>query len=249
MPTALRTPVAFLVLTVALIGWISAWTIPHDYYSDLTLYSNEIHRPLYWLANRALGKSYRKASAWEECIIPSTETCIIETDSGCRIATLSRNGAYLPTTYKGERILSAGIPDRKFTTHEFGLLAPVAYRFTTTTELIPAGRLPLIDPALVSGIDRFESTASLKYPYPAPASHQWQIKPVAAVHDTLLLLTLLSWSISLISIPKWTLWHRLTPAQRRRARGCCPRCSYNLEGLATPTCPECGNQVGSAPVS
>lgn len=246
MPTTLRTPAAFLTLTVAVIGWMSAWTIPRDYYSDHILYDNEINRPVYWLANRAVGTSFNRGLVFGDCLPSSAETCIIETDSGCRIATLDRNGAYLPTTFKGERILSAGIPERTSTIHEFGLLAPVAYRFTTKTELVAVGGLPLIDPELVSELDRFEQTASLKYPYPSPTSHRWQIKPVAAVHDTLFLLTLISWLISLTAIPKWPLWRRLTPAQRRRARNSCPHCNYNLEGLASPNCPECGNFVPSA---
>lgn len=44
--------------------------------------------------------------------------------------------------------------------------------------------------------------------------------------------------ISVASAPSW-----IAPAQRRHRlrRGLCPRCCYDLTGLAEPRCPECGH--------
>ena len=68
-------------------------------------------------------------------------------------------------------------------------------------------------------------------------------------HDAVFAICLLVWLYALISIRHWAVWKRLTPAQRRRARYRCPRCNYNLEGLAAPTCPECGNPIAQPAVS
>lgn len=76
---------------------------------------------------------------------------------------------------------------------------------------------------------------------------RWAFFPLAILADTLLLTVVGLWIYSTSRVPCWPLWHRLTPAQRRRARGCCPNCNYNLEGLTTPTCPECGNPIPNAP--
>lgn len=72
---------------------------------------------------------------------------------------------------------------------------------------------------------------------------QWTPWYPAIIHDFLFLLTLIAYLISLTAIPRWTIWKRLTPAQRRRAKSQCPACAYELKGLSTTTCPECGNTI------
>lgn len=252
MLSQLRTPLFFCLLTVVVAGWASAWTLPNDnYYSPFVAASERnMHRPVYSLANRIAGRSPVLTMTTRCGTYVDKETCFIETPSGSRVATLiiPLNGKY-PDSYEGETILAAGKPDRTHTMHEFGLLAPVAFRVSTKTNLVRVAHYPMIDPALAAGVNTENALTKLDYPYPVPIDHNWTIKPRAAVHDTLFLLTLLSWLVSLAAIPKWPLWRRLTPAQRRRTRGCCPHCDYNLEGLTAPTCPECGNTIERFAVS
>lgn len=244
----LRTPAAFCLLTVVVAGWGSAWTLPGEYYMPhMALNERNMHRPAYWLANRAVGRNtlYRMITGCG--FAPSKETCFVETASGCAVATLVPvNGRY-SDTHNGETILAAGKPRQTRVVDEYGLLAPVAYRVTKETNLIRVAHFPPIDPKLVSESSGGRTYTNLDAPYPVPTDYEWTFKPRAAVHDALFLLTTLSWFVSLAAIPKWPLWHHLPPAQRRRARNACPTCAYSLEGLTSTTCPECNTPLPLPP--
>lgn len=60
------------------------------------------------------------------------------------------------------------------------------------------------------------------------------------------------WPLTLAAIPAILLWRRDATA-RRRERGLCTSCGYDLSGLraagggATPPCPECGTTDNPAP--
>ncbi len=79
-------------------------------------------------------------------------------------------------------------------------------------------------------------TRSRDYPF----SIRWNFFPRAAIHDALFLVTLIAYFISLTGVHRWIIWKRITPAQRRRAKHACPNCAYDMAGLNTSTCPECG---------
>lgn len=240
----LRTPAAFCLLTVVVAGWGSAWTLPGEYYlPHMAMNERNMHRPAYWLANRVVGRNTLYRMSMGCGFGPSKETCFVETASGCAVATLVRVDGYYPNTYNAETILAAGKPHQTRVVDEYGLLAPVAYRVTRETNLIRVGHFPPIDPKVVSESSGGRTYTNLDAPYPVPTDYKWTFKPRAAVHDALFLLTALSWLVSLAAIPKWPIWRRLTPAQRRRARGACPTCGYSLEGLSSHLCPECGNHI------
>lgn len=52
--------------------------------------------------------------------------------------------------------------------------------------------------------------------------------------------------VSLAAI-KWYARHRAAEMSRRRSRGCCPQCEYDLTGNVSGRCPECGAAVPGAP--
>ncbi len=53
--------------------------------------------------------------------------------------------------------------------------------------------------------------------------------------------------VSLRASPRWVSERWWSRAARRRARGLCPVCGYNLRGLEQGVCPECGNTPSIGP--
>lgn len=205
------------------------------------------YRPAYFLAQHIGGKDpYWRIDtdlgSWSTSV-----PCIASTSSGPELRYIERVGEDWVCAITGDSILAAGYPFWTTNHESFGLFAPVVTRHSEVVRILPVEDLPLIDVESAVRVHNANETCGNGIIH-LPLESRVNVHAFAAVHDSLFLLTFVSWLISLISIPKWTLWHRLTPAQRRRARGCCPRCNYNLEGLSSPTCPECGNHLASPAV-
>lgn len=56
------------------------------------------------------------------------------------------------------------------------------------------------------------------------------------------------WPFLLALAAPWFILHRKARRRRRHVRaGCCEHCGYNLKGLASDRCPECGQQHDRIP--
>jgi len=246
MLTPLRTPLSFVLLSAAVFGWLIAWTYVPTYASGLTFDAQ--YRPAFYLSHLIHGEEpYWKV---DRSFGPrkSSQVCVALTKNGPDMCLIERTEHGWIQSGTREPILSAGFPISTIHSESFGLLAPVVERHSEKIYLVPTEDVPLID--LESAVEghndyQFCGNGFIRL----SLESRVKVHALAAVHDTLFLLTLISWLISLTAIPKWTLWRRITPAQRRRARNCCPHCNYNLEGLAAPTCPECGYTFTSQSVN
>ena len=122
------------------------------------------------------------------------------------------------------------------TSEAYGMLAPIVYRTRVYCSLDTNHQeIPLIN--YDTALHVAHKAGEVKY---VPLEG-WHLSWRAAANDTLFLLTLIAWLISLTAIHRWPIWKHITPAQRRRAKHQCPTCAYDLAGLTTPTCPECGS--------
>lgn len=242
----LRTPAVFCILTMALAGWLTVWImVPNPLYG----YNPDAqYRPIHFAVQYAAGNR----PSWSNRRPPQTWTdsasCVALLEDGPVLCAIKKKGAGWVTELTGETVIAAGYPTYDFSLDEFGLFAPVVLRRSTSTNILPIADVPLIDRA--SAIDGWNRDQFCGYGMIREIDRvEFSLNRAALAHDTFFVLTLLAWLSSLMSIPGWLIWRRLTPAQRRRARGACPRCGYCLEGLPSPTCPECGNTMAQQPVS
>lgn len=60
-------------------------------------------------------------------------------------------------------------------------------------------------------------------------------------HDAFALILVAALLCSFTGWPAWFAAHPLSRHARRRARGLCPACGYDLRGIESDRCPECGN--------
>ena len=245
MLTPLRTPLSFVLLSTAVFGWLAAWTFVPAYTNGPTFDAQ--YRPAFYLSHLIHGdEPYWKVERTFDHR-NSRQVCIALTKNGPDMCLIEQTEHGWVQSGTGESVLSAGFPISTIHSESFGLLAPVVERHSEKIYLVPTEDVPLIDlETAVEGHNDYQFCGNGFIRLPLES--QVKIHAFAAVHDSLFLLTLFFWLVSLTAIPKWALWHRITPTQRRRARGCCPRCNYNLEGLTTPTCPECGNRIPPSPL-
>ncbi len=250
MLTKLRTPSIFALLTIVLVGWMSSFKInqyPYAWvYESKPWASRRLYRPFYQLANGRSPFNTRDLSRMTSShgLRTAPRHIAIRSPSGLAVV---RTEVLANDDFR-KTIDAAGFIEIRIRLDEFGILAPVLFRQTNAPHVFPYAGVPTL--TVEEACEAFSALDENQPPLYNPTPRvKWNVWYRSVFHDTLFLLTLVSWLVSLAAIPKWPLWRRLTPAQRRRARGCCPHCNYNLEGLASPTCPECGNQVGSVPVS
>lgn len=250
----LRTPTVFVLLSFALGGWLLAWyhTVQHDY--GTVVRSNSIHvgrrtelRLLYAVFRNLSGVSFNDGSTFQVDLYRNSTVILV-------------NGEYIAApvymkldsgqkfTEDGQQIMAAGRIANNYSHEYFGLLATVAHRAKITASFSRVGKLPAIpeneqihaEAGFNRTINRFTQGV-----YSATPKTTWNFKPLGLIHDCLFLLTIIAYLVSLTAMPRWTIWNRLTPAQRRRAKGQCPACAYELKGLSTTTCPECGAALPS----
>jgi hypothetical protein len=99
---------------------------------------------------------------------------------------------------------------------------------------LPPSAWPRVDSNLV--ILRFETTGERSFmPPDGPVSHAFRI-------DTLHV-PLLGPFVVLLAYPALAFIRGPLRRFRRRRKGLCVRCAYNLTGNVSGTCPECGSQV------
>lgn len=241
MIKTIRTPTVFLLLTLVIFGWLASWRINGTPFWIGTDSGTSIssYRPMFHLAYCRLGIKRANRNVISCIVGPAITRYAVQTRSHLQAVSVDW-GAPHPTTLKGEAILAAGIIDDRTNTIEFGLLAPVctfSKRQLSVQQVGTHAKLTLQ-----------EAYDAMSYPEP-PGTHiadgtprtHWQLSHRALIHDTLFLVTLIAWLISLTAIHRWPIWKRITPAQRRRAKHQCPTCAYALVGLTTPICPECGS--------
>ncbi|MCA9273718.1 MAG: hypothetical protein KDA31_11820 [Phycisphaerales bacterium] len=226
----LRSPITLFALTIALVGWLFTWSlVPFYEYHAMGTRGMPLFRLIGYL-NSSGQYGYLSLDVGEL----GPRVAVARVDGELQI--LDDPG------YGESRLLTVTPTEASFVyarrnePQGFGLMVPVLVHQTHSYgsyEFWPN----------IPELDEMEAIAAARSSGKLPTKSHWKINPRFALHDAGLLFTLLLWLCALGSIPRWKLWRRLTPAQRRRARGCCPRCNYNLKGLTTPTCPECGQAL------
>jgi hypothetical protein len=249
----LRTPTVFCLLTIVITGWLLAWRTPNPnmLLSMGPTWPNSTDiRPGFWLALLITGNQPRiTRSRWTFGTEPATDrtAAVIKTAAGAEYHRL-RYGEDTgwQKTHNGLPILAACAVEYKPHILRLGLLARVADRTSWHLKTEYLAGFERIDDVVVEAAyaERMKSRTS-NHPFPT----RWDFFPRAALHDSLFLLTLIAWLISLTSIPRWLIWKHITPTQRRHAKHQCPHCAYELAGLTSPTCPECGNTTEQPAVS
>ncbi|GAB5497674.1 MAG: hypothetical protein Phyf2KO_27540 [Phycisphaerales bacterium] len=257
MIKTLRTPTVFVLLSVSLSGWLVAWyyVVQQDF--GTLIRSNTIDvgkktevRPLYAIYRSISGVSFHGGSEYPASFyFPATIILVNgEYIAAPEYTKLNSGQMY---TGEGEQIMAAARISKSYSHEYFGILALVAHRATTTTSFSRVGELPEIPESersrAIAGFNRTKNRFAQGM-YSATPTTTWTFKPLGTIHDFLFLLTLIAYLISLTAIPRWPIWKRITPTQRRRAKGQCPVCAYELKGLSTTTCPECGNRLDAQAV-
>lgn len=223
MLAQLRTPTIFVLLTIVLVGWMSsfrvnsypfAWAFENTHWA-----SRRAYRPFYQLANGRSPFSTRDDSRRAAVDRRAAEHIAVRSSSGLAVV---RTEALQDDEYRAS-IEAAAFIEIGIRLDEFGLLAPVLFRQTTSPQVSPYSGVPTL--TVEEACEAFNVFDASQPPLYNPTPRvKWTVWYRSVFHDSLFLLTLLSWLISLTAIPKWPLWRRLTPAQRRRARGCSPKC-------------------------
>jgi hypothetical protein len=235
----LRKPKTFVTLSIALAIWLTAWSrIPPELNGD-DLVSQFSQRPVYVLVRKITG-GYSSSIVLYEI----GYTRVAETLNGPRV--FDYREQIFPD--HDRQIISYGeLWGAPNSSEAYGLLAPVACRHSASY-------------SLQSLYQRQPEVPHISYQVALRIAHEsgeikyiplegWRINWLAALHDSLFLFTLIAWLISLTAIPRWLIWKRLTPTQRRRAKHQCPHCAYDLTNLGSSTCPECGNTTEQPAVS
>jgi hypothetical protein len=92
--------------------------------------------------------------------------------------------------------------------------------------------------------DEMIRSLSTTAPFPRPPPRRWSGLGLAFVRDNTTrywaLEASLLWPLAVAVAMTGMAWRTHLLARHRRARTRCPACNYDLSGLATPTCPECG---------
>jgi len=213
--------------------WLAIWSrIPPKLHGDY-LVSDLSQRPAYVIIRKMIGEYYSIVVLRQIGPI-----LVAETLDGPRVID-HRNS---PFPNHNRQILSYGeLWGKPNSSEAYGLLAPVVCRHSAWYSLRSRHpEVPLIN--YDKSLQIAHEAGRIKY---LPLNG-WRFSWLAAVHDSLFLLTLIAWLISLIGIPHWIIWKRLTKAQRRRAKHQCPVCDYDLAGLTSSTCPECGNALSTS---
>lgn len=227
----LRHPTVFVLLTLALSGWLLAWSMaPVDRLNDYINTDHIAHRPMLCLAKGRLGLSMTTGRyAPASYILPRHQ---IVYEAGGVVST-GDPVAWMISGQPDGVTAAAGL-ETEFHTEDFGLLAPIVYRRVTGVLVLPVNNTPLLDreTAIEAGVEA---------QFIRPPRIETTIRYSAAIHDTLFAIAALAWLYALLMIPTWKLWRNLTPAQRRRNRHACPSCGYDRSATRNAPCPECGD--------
>jgi len=239
----LRTPTVFFLLTLVIYGWLASWRINGSPFWISKHYGTSIssYRPAFHLAYGRFRLKRTNANMPRSHGTPSFTRYAIRTKSHLNLVYVDREDPH-PTRHKGEEILAAGNIDDHTNLIEFGLLAPVGTFSKTQVFVGQMGAYPKLTLQEAYDGRAFPKPPGTIIADGTPRTH-WQWNRRALIHDTLFLLTLIAWLISLTSVHRWIIWKRLTKAQRRRAKHQCPACAYDLDGLTSQTCPECGHNL------
>lgn len=207
MPKPLRTPSAFLALTLLFAGWLLAWTIPTNTMwwtlGDTRPQWLELrqYRPLFWLATK-LTSTQGRGDPFDGPIGcgPYTGPVVIRTDTGTRVV----RAEALSVILESENIQAAAYEQRTVLIDEFGLLAVAAVRQRTVPKAMPiAGLAPLsLEEVQAALYPESESSNGLA---PRP---RWNFSARAIAHDALALIALVLWAYSSSGIPGWRVWKR-----------------------------------------
>ena len=198
----LRTPAAFLALTLMLAGWLHAWTLPrHSMWwgrgvSHREWYKLRQHRPLYWLVCTLTGTNGSGRTGWTPDDVHVTGPVIIETTTDVRIVPAEALGVII----ESETVLAAGYERTDVYCDEFGLLATSAIRKRSIPTVMPVAGLKLLD---------IETLHAALYPELIPTGGiqprtRWNYSIRAIVHDVLAFLAVTTWIYSASGIPRWS---------------------------------------------
>jgi len=237
----LRNPIAFILLTAAVLLWtFRVASLPPDLFKDAFRHAREgsppiefvegdSHRPAYNFARWCMGKP--KDPSFEAGLSINSLTTIVRDENGIRV--YKPRLATADDEFLNLELLAIIIGKRRV--DQYGLLAGSAVRYRTSVEshAIPYGSTITLTPAELD--EALNKSLSPDAPRViSGVQTRWVLKPLAAAHDLTYAVTLLAWIYAILVIPRWKL-------QRRRAKNQCPTCAYDLAGLTTPTCPECGS--------
>ncbi len=236
-----RNPIAFLLLTAAVLFWtFRVASLPRDPFKTIFAHTwddsppfeyidGDVHRPAYELARWCMGKTTDRP--FEAGLSLTGSTLIVRDANGLHV--------YEPEwDMHDDEILSFEHVATIFGNRqidEYGLLSGFAVRHRTSVEAhaVPYGSAITLTPAELD--EALNNALNPNAPRVVNGVQTgWVFKPLAAAHDLTYAVTLLAWIYAILVIPRWKL-------RRRRAKNQCPACAYDLAGLTTPTCPECGS--------
>jgi hypothetical protein len=247
---SLRNPIALLLLTAAVLFWtLRVASLSRDPFKTIFAHTSDdsppfeyidgdTHRPAYELARWCMGKP--NGRSFEIGISLTGITTIVRDANGLRI--YDPKWDMLDDEFLYFEQIAAIVGKRQI--DEYGFLSGFAVRHRTSVEALPisAGSTSSLSPAVLD--EALNNSLNPNTPRVINGVQtRWVFKPLAAAHDLAYLITLTAWLISLTGVPRWLIWKRLTPAQRRRAKHRCPNCAYDLADLTSPTCPECGHKL------
>lgn len=199
----LRTSAAFIALTLMLVGWLNAWTLPtqsmwwtlgntHPQWLELRQF-----RPLYWIACKLSKTEGRGNLSFPPGDSFYTGPVVIRTDAGIRVV----RAEALSVILESELVRAAAYEQRSVSINEYGLLAVSAVRQHTVPEAMSVAGLPPLS---------LEDVQAALYPETLPTGPRtrWSYSSRAIIQDLLVLLASSTWIYSALGILRWRLWKR-----------------------------------------
>lgn len=260
MRKALQRPAVFVLLTLLNLGLVAAWVFENSgrpwrlssqnqlaysfipiFYSEHTAFSHRfVHDPVC----AVIGKD----------IYPKARPRIQRADNDVKVM-ITDNGAvlHLPrltnNTGRSDIIQSLSI-ELKSRTDIFGLLGHSLRRDSISFTQVPeAGESPVDESVVADTLANdlhFSALVMRNFStFENTKATSWSFNYIAIANDICFLFACLAWCYSLLCIPRWKVWKRITPAQRRLANNQCRSCGYSLTDLTTQICPECGTALPS----